>query len=126
MNYNRFVLVRELTKKYSLLLTSMIQRDEGHVLSEQLHELLRGHDITVDDDLESVLTWINPNEPTSNHQLRPPSLRLKSAIKILINENGNGPALTDILRQYLIFQTRKHFFAHYYSLCHFKDVQKLA
>lgn len=99
--------------------------DEGHELSEQLHSLLHDVDSSLEDDLEGILTWVNPNEPSSNHQMRPPSLRVKSAIKSLLNGVVTSESFIDLLGKYMIFQTRKHFFLNYQSLLYFKDVQKL-
>ena len=36
-----------------------------------------------EDELESLLTWLNPNEIESNHQMRPPALRLKILLRYL-------------------------------------------
>lgn len=40
------------------------------------------------DDLNSLLTWMSPNDAKSNHQLRPPSLRIKNIIKVLFPNNA--------------------------------------
>ncbi|CUS25145.1 LAQU0S28e00474g1_1 [Lachancea quebecensis] len=103
----------------------MISPDEGDELGEQLHKLLHEIDTSLEDDLEGVLTWVNPNEPNSNHQMRPPSLRVKSTIKTLLSSAVATEPFIDILGKYMIFQTRKHFFLNYRSLSYFKDVQKI-
>lgn len=93
-----------------------------------------------EDDLESLLTWLNPNETNSNHQLRPPALRLKNTIKVFANQpfnssfsndgnfegiNGLEKELLILLRQYYIFQVRLNFFFRFDNITTFKDIQRL-
>lgn len=88
-----------------------------------------------EDDLESLLTWINPNEPQSNHQYKPPTLRLKNSIKMLINryynmelpesERDAGYLFIQLVRQFYIYQVRLHFFTFLSHLHTFKDAQRL-
>lgn len=104
-------------------------------LLSQLQEVAVGIHPNCEDDLESLLTWLNPNEPQSNHQCKPPTLRLKNTIKLLINqstidelsedEKNAGYLLIQLLRQFYIYQVRLHFFASFSNLHTFKDVQKL-
>lgn len=93
-----------------------------------------------EDDLESLLTWMNPNEPNSNHQMRPPTLRLKNAIKLFINQQYNNRhimndrievdgevenELPNLLKQYYVYEVRFHFFGSFRLIKTFKDIQKL-
>ncbi|CAR28714.1 ZYRO0F10340p [Zygosaccharomyces rouxii] len=101
----------------------------------QIQEVaLRTHP-NCEDDLESLLTWINPNEPQSNHQCKPPTLRLKNSIKMLVNqyynmelredERDTGYLFIQLVRQFYVYQVRLHFFASLSNLHTFKDVQRL-
>lgn len=93
-----------------------------------------------EDDLEALLTWLNPNESESNHHMRPPPLRLKDTIKLFVNQYYNsgfssGPdeeiikapefELGCLLRQFYIHQVRVHFFTSFGLIKTFKDVQRL-
>lgn len=93
-----------------------------------------------EDELESLLTWLNPNEIESNHQMRPPALRLKNVIKVLVNQTFNNSFSKDgrldgvsdlekeffvLLRQYYIYGVRLSFFSKFDSIRTFKDIQKL-
>lgn len=93
-----------------------------------------------EDDLEALLTWLNPNESESNHHMRPPPLRLKDAIKLFVNQYSNsgyisgsdgeinkGPEfeLGNLLRQFYIYQVRIHFFTSFNLIQTFKDIQRL-
>ncbi|SCU90145.1 LADA_0F02124g1_1 [Lachancea dasiensis] len=103
----------------------MVSTNEETQLVEQLHYTLGDLDASFSDDLEGLLTWLNPNETQSNHQLRPPILRIKSAIKTLVNNKNAQEPFLDLLRQFVVYQTRVHFFSNFRSLVHFKDLQKL-
>lgn len=93
-----------------------------------------------EDDLEALLTWLNPNESTSNHHMRPPPLRLKDAIKLFVNQYCNSGYITgldgdtnkgpefelgSLLRQFYIYQVRIHFFTSFNLIQSFKDIQRL-
>lgn len=101
----------------------------------QIQEIALETQPNCEDDLESLLTWINPNEPDSNHQCRPPTLRLKNSIKMLVtryyntelpeNERDPGYLFMQLVRQFYIYQVRLHFFASLPNLHTFKDVQRL-
>ncbi|CEP63212.1 anaphase promoting complex subunit 2 LALA0_S07e04984g [Lachancea lanzarotensis] len=103
----------------------MDESEEGNRLIASIHNALGDHDVNFGDDLDGVLTWINPNDPDSNHQLRPPILRIKKAVKTLFNFKDVDDTFFELLRQFLIYQTRRHFFANFEALLNFKDVQKL-
>ncbi|GAV55121.1 hypothetical protein ZYGR_0AS04440 [Zygosaccharomyces rouxii] len=101
----------------------------------QIQEIAHGTHSNCEDDLESLLTWINPNEPQSNHQCKPPTLRLKNSIKMLVNryynmdlpenERDAGYLFIQLMRQFYVYQVRLHFFASLPNLHTFKDVQRL-
>ncbi|CAI4046118.1 anaphase promoting complex subunit 2 SKDI_12G1720 [Saccharomyces kudriavzevii IFO 1802] len=102
------------------------------------------------DDLNSLLIWMSPNDPKSNHQLRPPSLRIKNIIKVLFPNNvstssygvinsgqtinavaGEGNTnkelqlqLLSTLKEYYVFQVRYHFFLRFNDIIYLKDIQR--
>lgn len=102
------------------------------------------------DDLNSLLTWMSPNDAKSNHQLRPPSLRIKNIIKVLfpnnattspysmintsqannsiVNEGNTNKELQlqlfSTLKEFYIFQVRYHFFLHFNNINYLKDIQR--
>lgn len=83
-----------------------------------------------EDELDSLLTWLNPNEQLSNHQMRPPTLRLKNGIKLLLNPQLDSDSefvyqLQYLLRYYYIYQVKLHFFSSFDSMKTFKDIQRL-
>lgn len=94
-------------------------------LNAQLREFVTTYNPNLEDELDGVLTWLNPNEPDSNHQLRPPSLRLKNGIKLVVNNEDVPPGLVHLLRQFVLLQTRIHFFSNFNSITSFKDIQRL-
>ncbi|SJM85280.1 related to Anaphase-promoting complex subunit 2 [Zygosaccharomyces bailii] len=109
--------------------------DDLKGLIVQIQELVSDNHPNSEDDLESLLTWLNPNEPHSNHQCKPPTLRLKNTIKTLINQYYNGQfseddkeagyTLVHLLKLYYIYQVRLHFFGSLSTLQTFKNVQRL-
>ncbi|QLQ82373.1 hypothetical protein HG537_0H01350 [Torulaspora globosa] len=116
------------------------QTDEIGTLRSGIEEIVQRLHPGCDDDLESLLTWLNPNEPSSNHHMRPPPLRLKDTMKLLVNQYYNGQYnsknefeiskglsfdLTNLLPQFYVYQVRYHFFASFDSIKSFKDIQKL-
>lgn len=114
------------------VITSML--DNNETLEDILSHIHRSSEILsqsrdVSDDVESVLTWLNPNEPASNHQGAPPTLRLKNSFKRLLpypNNNNHNDIKNEIqlwLGQYYIYQVRLHFFANIKSIKTFKDVE---
>lgn len=102
------------------------------------------------DDLNSLLTWMSPNDAKNNHQLRPPSLRIKNIIKVLfpnnattspysmintsqannsiVNEGNTNKELQlqlfSTLKEFYIFQVRYHFFLHFNNINYLKDIQR--
>ncbi|CAI4047513.1 hypothetical protein SUVZ_12G1770 [Saccharomyces uvarum] len=104
----------------------------------------------ITDDLNSLLIWMSPDDPKSNHQLRPPSLRIKNIIKNLFPNNActspygvmntaqaNNPIVNEgntnkelqlqflsTFKEYYIFQVRYHFFVHFSSINYLKDIQR--
>lgn len=116
------------------------QSDEITILIGNIQEIVQRLHPGFEDDLESLLTWLNPNEPNSNHHMRPPPLRLKDTIKLLVNQYYNGQYipeseheisrgldfdLANLLRQFYVHQVRYHFFSSFDSIRTFKDIQKL-
>lgn len=116
------------------------QTDEITTLIGNIQEIVQRLHPGCDDDLESLLTWLNPNEPNSNHHMRPPPLRLKDTIKLLVNQYYNGAynveneyemckglefELIGLLRQFYVYQVRYHFFTSFDAIQSFKDIQKL-
>ncbi|SCV04526.1 LAMI_0H16842g1_1 [Lachancea mirantina] len=99
--------------------------DEVQQLDYDLHNSIKECGSALNDDLEGVLTWLNPNEAESNHQLRPPSLRIKSGIRHLSKQFETKSTLPDLLKTFMVLNIRVHFFRHYEELCNFKQVQKL-
>lgn len=93
---------------------------------------------------------MSPDDPKSNHQLRPPSLRIKNIIKNLfpnnactssygamntaqannsiVNEGNTNKELQlqfiSTFKEYYIFQVRYHFFLHFSSINYLKDIQR--
>ncbi|QID86718.1 anaphase-promoting complex subunit 2 [Saccharomyces pastorianus] len=104
----------------------------------------------ITDDLNSLLVWMSPDDPKSNHQLRPPSLRIKNIIKNLfpnnastspygvmnsaqannsiVNEGNTNKELQlqfiSTFKEYYVFQIRYHFFSHFSSINYLKDIQR--
>ncbi|QLL31966.1 hypothetical protein HG536_0C01340 [Torulaspora globosa] len=116
------------------------QTNEIGTLIGNIQEIVQRLHPGCDDELESLLTWLNPNEPNSNHHMRPPPLRLKDTIKLLVNQYYNGQYnpkseceiskgldfdLTNLLRQFYVHQVRYHFFTSFDSIQSFKDIQRL-
>lgn len=116
------------------------QAEEIGTLIAGIQEIVQRLHPGCDDELESLLTWLNPNEPSSNHHMRPPPLRLKDTIKLFVNQYYNGRYnpkgeieiskglsfdLTNLLRQFYVYQVRYHFFTSFDSIRSFKDIQKL-
>lgn len=101
----------------------------------QIQEVASDNRPNSEDEVESLLTWLNPNEPHSNHQCKPPTLRMKNTIKILVNQYYNaelpegdreaGYVLVQLLKQYYQYQVRVHFFGTLSTLQTFKNVQRL-
>ena len=93
---------------------------------------------------------MSPDDPKSNHQLRPPSLRIKNIIKNLfpnnastspygvmnsaqannsiVNEGNTNKELQlqfiSTFKEYYVFQIRYHFFSHFSSINYLKDIQR--
>lgn len=114
--------------------------DDLRTLVDNIKQIAGEAHAGCEDDLESLLTWMNPNEPNSNHQMRPPTLRLKNAIKLFINRQYNNRhivngriesheevenELPNLLKQYYVYEVRLHFFGSFRSIQTFKDIQKL-
>lgn len=114
--------------------------DDLRTLVDNIKQIAGEAHAGCEDDLESLLTWMNPNEPNSNHQMRPPTLRMKNAIKLFINQQYNNRHIVDgriefheevenellnLLKQYYVYEVRLHFFGSFRSIQTFKDIQKL-
>ncbi|AET39317.1 anaphase promoting complex subunit 2 Ecym_4252 [Eremothecium cymbalariae DBVPG len=91
----------------------------------QLISALPENDEALRDDLENLLTWINPNDDHNNHQMRLPSLRIKNSIKLLKLDDAEQVFLLQLLRQWTLSQLRYHFFHNWESLMQYKDMLRL-
>lgn len=104
---------------------SMAFLNEERVLTRRLQDCVSSVNPSLIDDLDGILTWLNPNEQESNHQMRPPSLRLKNGFKLLLDNKEIPPTFIELIREYLFLQTRAHFFRNFENVRSFKEVQKL-
>ncbi|CCE62239.1 hypothetical protein TPHA_0C00830 [Tetrapisispora phaffii CBS 4417] len=108
-----------------------MQYTEVDSIVGNIYELVDSKSCGSSDDIDSLLDWLNPNDPKSNHQLKPPTIRLKKVIKkILLDVNTLGDydsieTLNSLLRYYYIFQVRLNFFSNLQSITYFKDIIKL-
>ncbi|SSD61940.1 uncharacterized protein SCODWIG_03701 [Saccharomycodes ludwigii] len=74
------------------------------------------------DDLEIVLSWMDPNDGASFHNFKPPSLRIKQSINKIFS---TGAAIEQLILNIYFIRVRQHFFSHYDKIQTLRQAFKL-
>ncbi|AAS54298.1 AGL193Wp [Eremothecium gossypii ATCC 10895] len=103
----------------------MMYSQEAVGCQQQVVDAVCTWDPSLKDEIEAVLEWMDPNDDHNNHQMRPPSLRIKNSIRLLrLGEQAPGTTV-GLLRQCAVSQMRQHFFRHWERLEQYTDMVKL-
>lgn len=98
---------------------------------DAINSLVESQNTDLRQELWALLAWLDPNDLDNNHQLKPPSFRIKGIIRAFgqlgverHTQDEFQAGITKLLREYYIFQVRQAFFSRLALLTSWKEAQK--